>query len=71
MKEIFGINSTCDLCSLTDEDVKMSDYRQTLIRFIEGSLSHSEGVLETPGSTHFLCRELLRFVRWRPSSILE
>jgi hypothetical protein len=59
LKENFGFDCTCDLCSLTDEALKRSDHRQELIRFFDDAIGDSVSVMESPGSILAYCRELL------------
>ena len=59
LKENFGFDCTCDLCSLTGEALKISDHRQELMRFFDDAIGNSDSVMESPGSTLAYCRELL------------
>jgi SET domain len=59
LKDKFGFDCTCDLCSLRGEARKISDYHQELIKSLDYAIGYSDSVTERPESVLAYCRELL------------
>jgi hypothetical protein len=59
LKGSYGFDCTCDLCSLTDEALEISDARQLRMQFLDNAIGDSDTVMESPGNALACCRELL------------
>lgn len=59
LKKKYGFNCTCDLCSLTDEALKISDDRQLMMQFLDNAIGGSDAIMESPGTALSRCRDLL------------
>jgi hypothetical protein len=59
LKRSYGFDCTCDLCSLINETLEISDARQLQMEFLDNAIGDSDTVMESPGIALARCRELL------------
>lgn len=59
LKRSYGFDCTCDLCSFTDEALKISDARQLRMQLLDNGIGDSDTVIESPRIALARCRELL------------
>jgi hypothetical protein len=59
LKRSYGFDCTCDLCSLTDEALKISDAHQLRIQYLDDAIGDPDTATERPGIALAHCRELL------------
>jgi hypothetical protein len=59
LKKKYGFDCTCDLCSLADEALEISDGNQLLMQFLDNVIGDLDAIMESPGTALSRCRELL------------